>query len=79
MAEKVKLNKNTLREQKQMLSLYQEFLPTLELRKQQLQTELRKLDKRIAERQEKLDELFDSASPWAPMLAKAVSSRAPAE
>jgi len=70
MAEKVKLNKNTLREQKQMLSLYQEFLPTLELRKQQLQTELRKLDKLIEQRQEKLDELFESASPWAPMLAK---------
>lgn len=70
MAEKIKLNKNTLREQKQMLSLYQEFLPTLELRKQQLQTELRKLDKRIAERQVKLDELFDSAAPWAPMLEK---------
>jgi V/A-type H+-transporting ATPase subunit D len=70
MAEKVKLNKNTLREQKQMLSLYLEFLPTLELRKQQLQTELRKLDKVIRDKEEALRELLEGATPWSPMLAK---------
>jgi V/A-type H+/Na+-transporting ATPase subunit D len=70
MAEKVKLNKNTLREQKQMLALYLEFLPTLELRKQQLQTELRKLDKQIQVKQEALQELLQSATSWSPMLEK---------
>lgn len=70
MAEKVKLNKNTLREQKQNLSLYNEFLPTLELRKQQLQTELRKLDKLVEDKQAELDELLAGAAPWSPMLDK---------
>ena len=70
MAEKVKLNKNTLREQKQMLALFLEFLPTLELRKQQLQTELRKLDKVIRDKEEALRDLLEGATPWSPMLAK---------
>lgn len=70
MAEKIKLNKNTLREQKQMLSLFLEFLPTLELRKQQLQTELRKLDKVIRDKEEALRGLLEGASPWSPLLAK---------
>jgi V/A-type H+/Na+-transporting ATPase subunit D len=72
MAEKIKLNKNTLREQKQMLALYQEFLPTLELRKQQLQTELRGLDRRVDERRTERDALYASAAPWAPMLERAL-------
>ena len=70
MAEKVKLNKNTLREQKQNLSLYKEFLPTLELRKQQLQTELQKLDKLVEQKQAELDALIQDGSPWSPMLDK---------
>ncbi len=68
MAEKIKLNKNTLREQTQMLKLYLEFLPTLELRKQQLQSELRKLQKRIRQKEAAQDSLLQSASSWAPML-----------
>jgi len=70
MAEKVKLNKNTLREQNQMLKLYLEFLPTLELRKQQLQTELRKLQKLIREKEAALAAMLDEAGPWSPMLDK---------
>ncbi len=70
MAEKVKLNKNTLREQKQNLSLYKEFLPTLELRKQQLQSELQKLDRLVEAKQAELDELIRDGAPWSPMLEK---------
>lgn len=69
MAEKIKLNKNTLREQNQALKLYQEFLPTLELRKQQLQMEVRTLRKRIREQEGRLAEELKGAQPYAPMLA----------
>ena len=72
MAEKIKLNKNTLREQSQMLKLYLEFLPTLELRKQQLQTELRKLQKAIAEKDRALEETLQDAAPWGQMLDRAL-------
>lgn len=70
MAEKIKLNKNTLREQNQNLKLYLEFLPTLELRKQQLQTELRKLQKLVVEKERVLAETLAGASDWSPMLEK---------
>ncbi len=70
MAEKIKLNKNTLREQNQNLKLYLEFLPTLELRKQQLQTELRKLQKLVVEKERVLAETLAGAADWAPMLEK---------
>ncbi|MBN1944307.1 MAG: V-type ATP synthase subunit D [Bradymonadales bacterium] len=70
MAEKIKFNKNTLREQKQMLGLYLEFLPTLELRKQQLQTELRKLSAALVERRAALASLLQSAAPWSGLANK---------
>ncbi len=72
MAEKVKLNKNTLREQNQNLKLYLEFLPTLELRKQQLQTEVRKLTAVIRDKQAQASQRLTQAGPWAPMLQKAL-------
>lgn len=68
MAEKVKLNKNSLREQKQALDLYREFLPTLELRKQQLQAELRATHQRVREQEGVLSDTLTGAAPWAPML-----------
>lgn len=68
MAVKVKLNKNSLREQNQSLRLFQEFLPTLELRKQQLQVELRKAQHRIVACRTKLEMLLQQARPIAAML-----------
>ncbi len=72
MSEKVKLNKNSLREQNQALKLYLEFLPTLELRKQQLQTEVRKAKLEITAAQEKLGQVVASARPWAGRLQQSV-------
>ncbi len=69
MADKVKLNKNSLREQKQALDLYREFLPTLELRKQQLQAELRATYQRVRQQEAELSETLAGASSWSPMLA----------
>lgn len=68
MSEKIKLNKNALREQKQSLALYQEFLPTLELRKQQLQVEVRNLRKELQAKHEEMDAHFAEARKWAPLI-----------
>jgi V/A-type H+/Na+-transporting ATPase subunit D len=64
MAEKIKLNKNSLREQNQSLKLYLEFLPTLELRKQQLQKEVREAKMEIKEAREDFSILINEAKTW---------------
>lgn len=64
MSEKVKLNKNSLREQNQNLKLYLEFLPTLELRKQQLQTEVRSSRDEINAAAKDLQMILDGAKSF---------------
>ena len=58
---KIKLTKNELKKQKDSLKMYQRYLPTLMLKKQQLQAEIRTTEVRIRElegEKEKLDESF---------------------
>jgi V/A-type H+-transporting ATPase subunit D len=60
---KVKLTKNELKKQKDSLKMYKRYLPTLMLKKQQLQGEIRLTDLRLKELQiakERLDESFKS-------------------
>jgi len=60
---KIKLTKNELKKQKDSLKMYQRYLPTLILKKQQLQSEIRTTEIRIQELMEEkkhLDELFKS-------------------
>ena len=53
---KIKLTKNELKVQKDLLKMYQRYLPTLTLKKQQLQAEIRTIDaKAKAVRKEKED------------------------
>ena len=53
---KIKLTKNELKVQKDALKMYQRYLPTLTLKKQQLQAEIRTIEaKAIAVRKEKRD------------------------
>lgn len=51
---KIKLTKNELKKQKDSLKRFQRYLPTLQLKKQQLQTEIRRIE---SERKKLLDEL----------------------
>ena len=46
---KIKLTKNELKTQKDALKMFQRYLPTLTLKKQQLQTEIRTIDARAKE------------------------------
>ena len=59
MAERIKLNKISLREQKQKLAMYQRFLPTLEARKQQLLMQLADVREKIKEQQKDIDDLLN--------------------
>ena len=46
---KIKLTKNELKVQKDALKMYKRYLPTLQLKKQQLQTEIRTIDAKAKE------------------------------
>ena len=58
---KIKLTKNELKVQKDALKMYQRYLPTLTLKKQQLQAEIRTIEakaKAVREEKEKLEKSF---------------------
>ena len=61
---KIKLTKNELKVQKDALKMYRRYLPTLTLKKQQLQSEIRTIEaKAIAVRQER-EKLEKGFSSW---------------
>ncbi|MBN1382668.1 MAG: V-type ATP synthase subunit D [Deltaproteobacteria bacterium] len=68
MAERIKLNKVSLREQKQKLAMYQRFLPALEARKQQFLMQLAVVRKNIRQREEDLETLIEEIALWSPLI-----------
>jgi len=64
MAERIKLNKVSLREQKQKLALYQRFLPALEARKQQFLMQLGLVRRDIRRQEEALAALLQGIAQW---------------
>ncbi len=61
---KVKLTKNEQKKQKDALKMYTRYLPTLILKKQQLQMEIRKVEERAAEVKAKKDALEEEFRSW---------------
>lgn len=61
---KIKLTKNELKAQKDALKMYQRYLPTLTLKKQQLQTEIRTIDARAKEVRAKREALEKEFQVW---------------
>jgi V/A-type H+-transporting ATPase subunit D len=61
---KVKLTKNELKKQKDSLKMYQRYLPTLMLKKQQLQGEIRIAELRIKELRTEKELLDESFKTW---------------
>ncbi len=60
---KIKLTKNELKNQKDALKMYRRYLPTLTLKKQQLQSEIRAIEEHanaLREQREELERGFDS-------------------
>lgn len=67
MAERIKLNRITLREQKQKLLLYERFLPALEARKQQFLMQLAIIRKEIGEQRSAMDKKLEEIALWSPL------------
>ncbi len=68
MAQRIKLNKVSLREQKQRMALYQRFLPALEARKQQFLMQLAAVRKDLREQEGALTALTADISVWSPLI-----------
>ncbi len=64
MAERIRLNKVSLRGQKQKLALYQRFLPALEARKQQFLMQLAAVRREISEQEGRLRETLEGMREW---------------
>jgi V/A-type H+-transporting ATPase subunit D len=61
---KIKLTKNELKKQKDELKMYRRYLPTLMLKKQQLQMEIRTTEARIRELREEKARVDESFKSW---------------
>ncbi|MDR1837263.1 MAG: V-type ATP synthase subunit D [Treponema sp.] len=61
---KIRLTKNELKKQKDSLKMYQRYLPTLMLKKQQLQGEIRLTEMRLKELQVARENLDESFKIW---------------
>ncbi|HKL84795.1 MAG TPA: V-type ATP synthase subunit D [Treponemataceae bacterium] len=60
----IKLTKNELKDQKESLKMYRRYLPTLQLKKQQLQTEIRTIELRAKEVRSRRDRLNAEFKEW---------------
>ena len=60
----IKLTKNGLKAQKDSLKMYVRYLPTLTLKKQQLQSEIRTIELRAREVREKRSQLEKEFTKW---------------
>jgi V/A-type H+-transporting ATPase subunit D len=61
---KVKLTKNELKKQKDSLKMFQRYLPTLMLKKQQLQAEIRITEIRITELSDEKNRIDEAFKSW---------------
>ncbi len=61
---KIKLTKNELKVQKDALKMYQRYLPTLTLKKQQLQSEIRIIEAKAASVKQERENLEKGFSSW---------------
>ncbi len=67
---KIKLTKSELKSQRDSLKQFSRYLPTLQLKKIQLQVEMRKCQQKIEENDRKQEELRNSLSPWVSLFSE---------
>jgi len=60
----IKLTKNELKNQKEALKMYKRYLPTLQLKKQQLQTEIREIENRVKQLREDKKSMNAEFEKW---------------
>lgn len=68
MAERIKLNKISLRDQRQKLALYQRFLPALEARKQQFLMQLAIIRREIRQQNRAQETMLEEIANWSALL-----------
>ena len=66
---KVKKTKTELKAQRDALKRYRRYLPTLQLKKQQLQLEIRKVDQAVADKRAEEEAARDGLSSWVKLYA----------
>ncbi|MGN0448176.1 MAG: V-type ATP synthase subunit D [Acutalibacteraceae bacterium] len=66
----VKLTKNELKVQKDKLKQFERYLPTLELKKQQLQTVMMKITAELEEKEREIAKLIDGLDTWVAVFAE---------
>jgi V/A-type H+-transporting ATPase subunit D len=69
---KIKLTKNELKRQKDALKRFQRYLPTLVLKKQQLQMEIRKVEAQQAEKRRARQEAYRKLEAWIALFGEEV-------
>ncbi|MDH3346346.1 MAG: V-type ATP synthase subunit D [Kiritimatiellaceae bacterium] len=69
---KIKLTKNELKTQRDSLARFNRYLPTLLLKKQQLQMEMRRLDQEIQEKRDEEQEARAKLSSWIQLYSEPV-------
>lgn len=67
----IKLTKNELKAQKESLKMYRRYLPTLQLKKQQLQTEIRDIEIRAKDVRAQRDSLNAEFREWIAVFGEA--------
>jgi V/A-type H+-transporting ATPase subunit D len=66
---KIKLTKNELKKKKDALKMYRRYLPTLQLKKQQLQMEIRGVEAKLAQLAVVKSDLESSLAAWIALFA----------
>ncbi len=69
---KIRLTKNELKAQRDALKCFQRYLPNLQLKKQQLQMEIRRLDHEIAEKRNEEEKERVQIGPWIKLYSEPV-------
>jgi len=72
---KIKLTKNELKKKKDALKMYKRYLPTLQLKKQQLQMEIRGVEARLAQLAAAKASLGEKFSAWVAVFSEEDAAR----
>ena len=72
---KIKHTKNELKAQRDALRRFKRYLPTLQLKKQQLQMELRQIEAKVEQKAADQKARLDGLEPWISLLAEPVPLR----
>jgi len=73
---KIKLSKNELKSQRESLKRFMRYLPTLTLKKQQIQMELRKIEASLDKKTEVYENLHSAIMKWVAVFAEQVDLEA---